>query len=170
VPNSFNAHGPRIAQRSHVFLRTSKCTGRRRDTQMTKPSAVRSQRLCLRPPYVPLRHRWVVEPAVQALSEPSLFVPTLQRGTSSSTSQSYGRVTAFLRPRSAYRAFAVEKGRPQHPSAEMSGPGSALVFGRPFGDERRLHHRFDANNVTHSGKICDAPSSPRFALFYMATL
>src|SRR4029077_19131907 len=106
----------------------SKCTGRRRDTQMTKPSAVRSQRLCLRPPYVPLRHRWVVEPAVQALSEPSLFVPTLQRGTSSSTSQSYGRVTAFLRPRSAYRPFAVEKGRPQHPSAEMSGPGSSACF------------------------------------------
>jgi hypothetical protein len=28
----------------------------------------------------------------------------------------------------------------------------------------------DAENVTHSRKICDAPSSPRFALFYMATL
>jgi hypothetical protein len=26
-----------------------------------KPSAVRSQRLCLRPPTVPLRHRWVAE-------------------------------------------------------------------------------------------------------------
>jgi hypothetical protein len=112
--------------------------------QTAKLSAVRSQRLCLRPPYVPFSWTAIVgnrtgSEVLKSPPRPHSSVP--RRGTANPTSQSYGRVTAFLRPRSAYRAFAVEKGRPQHPSAEMSGPGSALVFGRPFGDERRQHHR-----------------------------
>jgi hypothetical protein len=46
----------------------------------------------------------------------------------------------------------------------------------PLGDGTAKAHALstpplDAENVTHSGKICDAPQRcPRFALFYMAAL
>jgi hypothetical protein len=68
----------------------------------------------------------------------------------------------------------VEKGRPQHPFQGVEAKVARFCFlptGTGTAKARALTTPpLDAENVTQSRKIRDAPSFPRFALFYMATL
>jgi hypothetical protein len=96
------------------------------------------------------------------------------KGTANPTSQSYGRVTAFLRPR--FRISRFRCGKRKAPTQCVEAKVARFYFlpmplGTGTAKARALTTPpLDAENVTHSRKICDAPSSPRFALFYMATL
>jgi hypothetical protein len=116
--------------------------------------------------------RWVVELTVKG-SNLHLVPQSSVRGRANPTSQSYGRVTAFLRPRSANRAFAVEKRWPQHPFQCVEAKVARFCFlPMPLGTGTAKAGGLTtppahAHNVTQSRKIC---GSPRFALFRMAAL
>jgi hypothetical protein len=98
------------------------------------------------------------------------------KGTANPTSQSYGRVTAFLRPRFRISRFRCGKRKAPTPLPVVEAKVARFCFlpmplGTGTAKARALTTpSLDAENVTHSRKICDAQSSPRFPLFYIATL
>jgi hypothetical protein len=82
----------------------------KRLSSYSKAAGPRNQRLCL----VPHTCRFLGQQSLGCRTDGEGLKSSLRplssvRGTVNPTSQSYGRVTAFLRPCSAYRAFAVEK-------------------------------------------------------------
>jgi hypothetical protein len=77
-------------------------------------------------------------------------------GTANPTSQSYGTCDGFFAVRSTYRAFAVEKGWPQHPFRRVEAKVARVCFlpmplGTGTGTARALTTApADAHNVTQS--------------------
>src|SRR5215467_7383460 len=89
--------------------------------ETAKPSAVRSQRLCLRPPYVPFSRTASVGSSDHAAfaSNPS----AQESGRAARPEKNVGRTTAFLRPRK-FRAFVCGKERPRWEfGAKFDPPG-----------------------------------------------
>ena len=114
---------------------------------------------------------------VRMLKSPPRPNPSVpRRGTASPTSQSYGRVTAFFSARPRIALSMWRKEGPNTPSNVSRPRWHAFVFCRCRWGTGTAKARapttppLGAENVTHSRKICDAPNSPRFALFYMAML
>ena len=104
---------------------------------IAKPPAIRSQRLCLRPPRAAFSggRRWV---AKSYASEPSVQ----KKRTRGLTKKIIGRRTAFLR----LSAPAVEKGGPRPPSI-LSGPRRRALFFWERRHVRRLHQRAKAGGL-----------------------
>src|SRR5262249_57568083 len=99
----------------------------------SKAAGPRNQRLCLVPHTC--RFLWTAIVGCRTDSEGLKSSPHPPWGTTNPTSQSYGRVTAFLRPRLCRIAFRCGKGWPQHPSKCVEAKVARFCF-PPLGTRR----------------------------------